>query len=394
MADEGEVRIVAKLDTTDITSGVDRIAGAGRRMKQVWEETTQLSFPRDQVKEQFSQIETIAREAGPRVGKSFFDGFLGKLLLRDAIYSIIRGMQEVFKEVTQGLDQLSGESGRRSWSLWSSIADSIKATISTIPALGSAQQGLLGANIGNINSQELQRQTLDRIKQDPTILKESTDSLSDQIEELDRQAAEDRKNNARYNFNFAQTGEQGGSPGFSDINNTKLAERDKQRATSRSFLEELLSVAKERDRKSATEAGEQGRKEEEAQAKAKESTQTANDFMAGQVREFYAKQAKAQAEAEKKAEAHQRRVEEHAMADTVTADEASRGRATKDLEETRREISKQHATSAVSINGGVFGRSDAAAALVQHASQQVSLLRSIDAEIKLLRHEKSDMTLL
>lgn len=403
-----EIRIVAKLDTTDVVNGVERTARAAREMKQVWEESMAVGFPVDKIQDDFDRIQTIASDAGEKAGKGFFDGFLGKLLLRDAIYGLLSGFKEVFQEVQKGLESALGAGDGQGFSIWKNLAADIRATLNLIPAIGNATQGRQDAGIGSINAQELQRQTLDRIKADPSLLKEKSSDIAGQLETIDQQIADDKKKN----FLFHQHQAEGVDKMPGDLSDPDFKASSQANNSQRAFLAELLSVAKENERKSAEADKEAGRKSAEATDKRRRDEETAMEHSRSEDRQDQAKKAKAAELALKREEAATKREEakakrdaaqqariqknrqQHANAQTIAGDEVMEHSANKDLDFTRRELDHQRATSAVHIGGGLFGRNDSAATLVQHAAVQISLLRSIDNELKQTRKNQSDLTLL
>lgn len=406
MADE--IRIVAKLDTTDVVNGVKRTEQAAREMKQVWEESTALGFPVDRIESDFDKITTVAADAGEKAGKGFFDGFLGKLLIRDAIHQLIAGVQEVFKEVQKGMEQAIGAGDGSTFSIWKSIASFIRGGISGIPGVQRLEDGHQDAGIRSINSQEQRRQTLDRIKEDPSSLKESSASIAEQLEDLDKRMSDDKKANLLFHQREAVGA--GHEPG--DLADPAFKSATEANTSQRAFLAELMSVAKENERKSSASDAAEGRKHAAATDKTRRDEETALEHSRSEDREDAAKKAKTAAAAEKREEAEQKRAEakakrdaaaaahvarnrqQHANAQTISGDEAEEKTATKSLEFDRTQLEHQKATSAVRIGGGLFGRNDSAATLVQHAATQISLLRSIDNELKQTRQNQSDLTLL
>lgn len=387
-----EVRIVAVLDTTDVDNGVKRTEKAAREMRQVWETTMNLDFPREKLEEDAKAgFETVRSEIEKT--KSFWDGFLGKLLLRDAIYSTIRGLGDAIKAAEGNLETLAGVkpdnlSLWQEFTHWIGTAASMLVTLS--PGFNRAAVGLAEANVGAVNAQNIQDRELERFKTDPSRLATPTATIESQLQDAIERRADARMENARAHVSAAA----GGDAGMARDADVEFSKQDKFLSRQESFFREMLSIAKERDRKEESSEKSEGNKKSEAGMRAAKSVEEANIFMEGEIRKDAAKAEVARERKEKRDAAHARKVQEHLDSAEIASDEITKRHAGIDLKATEHSIGHERATSAVMIHGAMFGRNDANAALVQHAAQQVSLLRSIDAEIKHLRKEKSDMTLL
>lgn len=375
-----EVRIVAVLDTSDVDNGVDRVNRAAKRMKQVVEDSTKPDTAK-------------AEQAGEALGESLSKGFIKRLIIRDAVYSVIRGIGSAIQEAKKDLEGLAGVQPIN-LSLWKSLGDTIAGMALHLDSIRNAVIGHGESELAEINADENARKDLVRFRRDPNLLKSSAEGLDERLEQQISAQAELHRRNARQHIFAAQAGDPNatfdGIDGFgADILDRDLPRLDRQAEKAQAYTRELIAIAKQRDRAAST----QGRHDAAAGFRSMKSVTEAGVFMSGEERKEESNAEKAALRKEKKDEAHARKVEQHHDSEKIAADELSRHGATKDLDFTRQQLEHQHATSAVRIGGQMFGRNDSAAALVQHASQQVSLLRSIDSEIKMLRKEKSDLTL-
>lgn len=375
----GEVKVVATLDTSDVDNGVVRISEAARRINRVINDSIQADSSK-------------AEEAGEDLGDLLSKGFIKRLVIRDAIYTVIRGLGTAIEEAKKDLEGLAGVQPIN-LSLWKVFGDQIADMALHLSGIQNSIKGHGESSLREINADEEDRKALVRFKRDPNLLKLSGEDLDTRLENQIEQQAENHRNNARQHI-FAAASQDvnatsGTFMGGANILDNQLAGLDRRSEKDQAYTRELIAIAKQRDREGEA----KGRRDEKAAFHSIKSVEEAGIFMAGEERKDEAKSEKAAEAKAKRDAAHQRKVEEHQDSEKIAADELNRHGATKDLDFTRRQLEHQHATSAVSINGSLFGRNDSAAALVQHASQQVSLLRSIDSEIKMLRKEKSDLTL-
>lgn len=403
MADE--IRIVAKLDTTDITNGVQRTERAAREMKQVWEQSTAVGFPVDQIGDKLKDGVPWG-QLGQNAGKSFFDGFLGKLLLRDAIYGLISGVMQSFKTLTGDLANASGDNGPQPgvWAQAGHVLSNWTENIFT-PIRDSSVAG-----VGNEMSREAAARNMDRVltaaRENPKGVGK-TSVLEDQLSEIQDQRDANRKDYENHRLGAAMTGNLNSDEAGRLKANFEPQER--YLAAMEQGLKELVSIGRERDKKegkSSAAAHDKTRRDEETaleHSRSEERTEVANAAKAAAKRA--AADEKAAKAAEKKAAADEKRAaalaarisknhQQHANAQTIAGDEAAERSGDKELSFDRGQLEHQRATSAVRINGGLYGRNDSAATLVQHAAAQVQLLRMIAEELKQTRKNQSDLTLL
>ena len=372
MAGNEEVRIVAVLDNTDVDSGVQRVENATRRMKQAVESSMNDTG--------------AASGAGADMARQFSNSFIKRLVIRDAIYGMLRGLSAVAGDVAADIAVAFGAAvpkggflaGFEKW-----IGDGIFRFMEQVRPDAAYRNPLLAADtatrertIAQLQADETQRFRNELYKEDPRTFGKSSATVNDQINILNEQLTEAKINNQRYH-EFRSHG--GGERGANGMNITDealaLIEEDTKKRLKQADFE--LAIAKEKERMIASEE----KHDESAEAK-KERAAAAEE-----------KRAKAKADHDAK---HEAAVEKNHKEHEIAAEqlEIHRKGPSSDLEFTKKELAHERATSAVVINGGLYGRNDANAALVQHAAQQVSLLRSIDSEIKELRKERSDLTLL
>lgn len=400
MADE--IRIVAKLDTTDVVNGVKRTEQAAREMKQVWDDSwasLQLEGPMEG--KLWDDIPKVARTKGEESGKNFLDGFLGKLLLRDAIYGLISGATEALKTALGDINFAVGNT-KPAEGIWAGIGHNIFEGVEAIaPELKDSQTATTQAEI----AREESARNMDRIiragRDDPSSL-QPTSSIENQLSGIMDQREAHQKDYDNKRLGYSEAGATA-----NDMAGLKAAfePQEKYFASMEASLKELLSMSKERDKKegksSAAKTDKTRRDEEEAMehARAEErqdvvaktkAAEHAKKLQDAEQKREDAKTKREAAEAARLKKNHQ----QHANAQTIQGDELAARGANTDLEFTRGQLDHQKATSAVRIGGGLFGRNDSAATLVQHAATQISLLRSIDNELKQTRQNQSELTLL
>lgn len=439
-----EIRVIADLDTSLFEAGVRRTNTAIPKIREKIEDATKIP-------------PSIGEDAGEKIGNSFSKGFIRKLVIRDAIYSVISGIGEALKSAEASLNKLTGADVNLS--IWKSLGDIITGIAESTKTISNLVISKAQGNISEITADERARLDLERYKHNPQLLKESSADLEADIERATAKQAADKINNQQLHINKAKAmaasqaamspGAGDDAPGFkfnryanagpdnsdpahrpigyglsplelaakpdsffategANITDSELplenARDDKKIANAKALLE----ISKERDKLD----------KKDLTAHNKEAQLDANLAMAGYIGSDKAKKIadkKAAADAKKAAAAQKRadaktladrkradalaaRIkknhEEHADAAKITEDEASARRGGKELSFDREQLEHQRATSAVRINGGLFGKNDSAATLVQHAATQISLLRSIDNELKQTRQDKSDLTLL
>jgi hypothetical protein len=387
-----EVRIVAILDTTDIDNGVKRAEKAAREMKQVWETSMNIvvaapydlaSRTNEQLRANLPALKTIGEESGD----SFFGGFFGRMLsamlVRDLIKGFITTMQEAVSEFAGNDERLSGGAVNKGGfhpfkSLGQWIGDALTmGERALLPGLGDMDNAGAASAQGSISANSLRDKQLERLKEDPTLLKTPTASLEGQLADLIEKRSAASERNA-----FVQRTEQSGVEARRSEEEFKL--RDKDMADQEKRARELLQIARERDRQSA----EEDKKSYGTGYGATKSEETAADFMRGQERD---EEARRQKEAQRQADEENRKALE-AQDDIYRAkiasdrknDESAEKRTDRDLKFSEKQLDHLKATSVVSIGGSLYGKNDSAIQLVNHAARQVSLLQSINAELKQL----------
>ena len=389
-----EVRIVAKFDDTDIQNGVRRTEQAAREMKQVWEQSTAVGFVRPYDMEQRTQEQLDAMKdwpafakAGGDAGDNFMKGFVGKLLLRDAIYGLISGMMTAFNTA---IDQMSRMAGDKSphVGFWKGVGYDLAFLGGQImPSLVASDTAQTGAEIARENSLRQMDELVQSMREDPTNLK-STKSYEAQLEGVVEQRKQNQENYNRERMVLAESGTN--TPEAQAGLRANFEPDERYFTQMEGHLRELVSLGKSRDHKLDEEA------KTASEQRDRERNKAIDD--ADKARANQREAAIKEAEAAKRAAAEEERVRKnrrsHAITGILSSDEKTETKDEKDLRFTEEEIKKKHATSAVVINGGVFGRSDSVGALVSHAQQTVTELRAIKAEITALRKEKSDLTLL
>ncbi len=380
-----EVRIVAVLDDKDIVNGVKRVENAAHRMKQAVEEGLVPSGG-------------IAEDAGAKAAQQFSNSFIKRLVIRDAIYGLLRGLTNVAADLGQDIAAAFGaklpkEGFLAGFEKW--IADGIFNIIESVsPTLRNADHATRERNIAQIKEDEERRFRNELYKEDPRTFAQSSAQVNDNINRLNQGLTDAKIANQRFHELEARfrAGDENEAPdveSLSDKNGTFVGRKGANVSDS------LLALMEEDTKKRLKQADFelQIAREKEHMLKAEQHKEETAKTKEEHKRLADEKKAKA---AEDKATRHEAAVKknraQHALAEERA--EISMKGPHADLRETERLLGHQRATSAVMINGGLFGRNDSALALVQHASQQVSILRSIDTEIKHIRKERSDLTLL
>lgn len=366
---ENAIVITATLDTEEVTNGVERINSAIYNMEKATDDALSKVLP---------ALRTVSGDAGKEAGDSFIDGFtariLKSMLFRDAIRGALATMQEAIGDFMAGNARLAGGPPSKGFhpltALGDWIGDSLLGGESMLPGMQDARFAAGQSAASAINAKNLQDQQLQQFRENPGSLGESTSDLQDSLSKIIDQRSAAARGNA-----ITQATEIGQVP--SREAQERFEVEDKRMAAEEQHARELLSIAKERDKKESERAPRMG----------SFGIDGGNAFMEGQIR-------KEAEEAAKKAAEHEKRVQERAISDKESLIVKSQGGIDKDLNFTEKLLREQKATSAVTINGGLYGRNDSAAALVQHAAQQTNLLRSIDTNIKALRAQHSELTLL
>jgi len=308
-------------------------------------------------------------------GQSMIGGILSGFLIRDAIREVIRGFGEAMTEAAQVVEKFTGAIGP-SLNLWKELGDILGGVINSIPWVANAGKGHLDATQGKINADEMQRQALDAIKDHPETIQASAESLKATIAATYSEEADAKKKAAQDSYIAGI-----GGVGFDDKKEENKIVMEGILAR-RKFAQEELEAVNKRNR-----AGEESAKKEAEQFDhANKAVAEAAAFMAEQI-------AKQNADETKKTEEKNRRATREGNEETIAGDEVSRRAGEGDLKEIKRNLDHQRATSAVTINGGLFGRSDSAALLAQRAAEQVNYLRSIDKNIQDLRNANRELTL-
>lgn len=414
-----EIRVIADLDTSLFEAGIRRIDTAVPKI-------------REKIDDAIKTPPGKGESEGEKVGQAFSTGFIRKLVIRDAIYSVIAGIAEALKAAEANLNKLTGVD--INISIWKSLGDIITGIAESINGVNNAVTQKARANIGEITADERSRLDLERYKNNPHLLKESSADLEAGLERLTAQQAADKINNQQLHINKAAAiqkanpyGMEGTLPGIveagilgakpdsyfakpgADISDDQLKTNQAEYTKHLADQKALLEIAKERDRLDAT-AKKKADAPFLAAVKKSEAGYAARDkraaakAIADQKRadkKAIADQKRADAKAladKKKADAQSARVqknrEQHANAQTIAKDEAAEKSGGKELSFDREQLEHQRATSAVRIQGGLYGRNDSAATLVQHAATQIQLLRTIAEELKQTRKNQSDLTLL
>lgn len=357
-----EVKIVAVMDTTDVANGINRIAASTQKIQQILQ--TQLEGTGDG-----------ADQVGQNVGTRFMNGMLKRILLRDAIMTIIRGMGEIMEQGGRTLGDLLGTNIDLSLK---GTLDRIGQTLGNFVVMSSsllrqASEENTLEDIDKINAQEKSRIQLEKEKENPLLLKKSTQQIQNEIEQSFTDEANSKKDFDDKKYEALR---------FHDISFDEISETAETKAKvadigeKRRVLEQELEIAKKRD-----------------ELRQKEKDKESGAISMTQAMEIIHKQDEAAAEAFKKKKALEKKEEHHVLAEDIADEEKQKRTADVDLSYTRRLLEHQHATSAVMINGGLFGRNDSAAALVQTASQQLAVLRSIDLSLKKNRESEYQLTL-
>lgn len=433
-----EIRVIADLDTSLFEAGVRRIQTAVPKIREKIDDATK-------------PLPGKPESDGEKVGQAFSTGFIRKLVIRDAIYSVIAGIAEALKSAEANLNKLTGAD--INISIWKKLGDIIVGIAESIGSINKLVVDKAKANISEITADEGARLNLERFKHNPRLLKESSDDLEAEIERLTAKQAADKINNQQLHINKANAIAESAAamaaappdndPGFkfnryaegardpskppllspaelgakpdeyffkegANISDASLPEIQARDAKALDNALALREIAKQRDVLA----------HKDLLAKNKEAQAPANLVMAAAIgadkrkkiadkkaaqdaKKAAADQKRADAKAladKKRSDAQSARVQknhqEHANADKIARDEAAAKSGNKELSYDREQLDHQRATSAVRIGGGLFGRNDSAALLVQHAATQIMLLRSIDAELKQTRKNQSDLTLL
>lgn len=407
-----EIKVVADLDTTLFDNGVGRLQTAVARIKTGVADATKAPTAKP------------TEADGAEAGSNYLKGFLGKFLLRDAIRSIASGLSTVASDfATELASAFNIATPKGGWlagfEQW--IADGILGIVQTInPAVAKAMREQREKNIAQITSEKEQNEHDILYKEDPRTFGKSSGQANDELLILQRDLAAAQIRHQKYlqakaDFDAAPAPQSGlyesygdfrkrtedfqnrkfTPPPGADLDTAGLALIEGDLKKKIAQAEKEVGYAKEgeslRKADEKKETSFETKEAKEASAAAKKAAADEKRKTAAAARE----QAK-EAAKEKRDKAHAAAVEKNHEEHKLAAERAelSEKGPSKDLEFTREQLGHQTATSAVRIGGGMYGKNDSAASLVQHAATQISILRSIDAEIKQLRTERSDLTLL
>lgn len=398
-----EVRIVAKFDDTDIQNGVRRSENAAREMKQIWETTrwdtggrgvgassgsggfgaggfgTSEDMESDFRNRQQRTVASSGEQSDP------LKNLVERLLVRDLIYGIISGIATAFKTVQSDLQELSG-SIKETGGIFTWMGHTITESIAMwFPGAGAAFEAVQNANTRQRLAGDDRAIAAEKFNQHPEQL---TTSLADLQKQLIEVLNQRKDSDAAFGQQAAIAGSLGDTSSLHQIEADRK-KRDEELKAEEEWARKMVSIAERRD---ALELR-GDKKGAKADFHSLEATAKAAQFMQEQIEKDAARDAKKAESDRKKQDAYDRRVEAHRISDEIRADEADKV-GNKDLSFTEREARKMRATSAVVINGSVFGRNDGIGALVSHAAQTVAELRQIKTEISQLRKERSDLTLL
>ncbi|HZZ57884.1 MAG TPA: hypothetical protein VFE31_08635, partial [Opitutaceae bacterium] len=320
-------------------------------------------------------------------------GFISRLVLRDALYAAFRGLGDIVQETGKKLGELLGMNLDLSiGGMWKWIGDKFANNLTGIPGIRGLLDRQADQNMAKLRTDEQQRIQLERWKADPATFGKSSADVEREIEALhaaqldvalkhqqynkNRAAEAVRDNPANYGSAYerfkASQEPRPTLPNDGGINDEVLATITKQNEERMKILEAELAIAREKERI---------QKEDQRG-----------------VTEFQKSAAEADKSREQRDVAHERLIErnhrEHLLETEATEAQAARGPAERDLRLSEHLLSRESATSAVVVHGAIYGRNDSAAALVQHAQQQLSVLRGIENKLEQIRREKSELTLL
>jgi hypothetical protein len=389
-----EVRIVARFDDSDIQNGVRRSEEAAREMKRVWEASTWVgpAIPYDMERRTQEQLDAMKdwpafERSGAGAGDSFMKGFLGRLLLRDAIYGLISGIMSAVNTAMDDLNKAVGDKSPHE-GFWKNVGHTMSfATRMIFPSINQSDVAQTQAEIARENSLRQMDEIVTHAREDPSQLKD-TSFYQGQLDAVLEQRKKNQEDYNRERMILAESGSD--NPAALAGARANFEPDERYFAQMEAHLRELVSMGKSRDNKLNEEAKVASEKDFRDRNKAIDDA----DHMRAVQREADIKEAAKAKAAEKLAERVRKNHREHEIAGILTGDEAKETSGSKDLRFTEEEIKKHKATSVVMINGGIFGRSDSVGALVSHAQQTVSELRAIKAEITALRKERGDLTLL
>jgi hypothetical protein len=383
-----EVRIVAKLDTKDVDNGVDRINQATARMRQA-------------VSDQANIPASDADKAGGNVATAFANGFIKRLVIRDAIYGMLRGLTNVASDVGQDIADALGSklpkggflAGFEKW-----IADGVFSILEgLIPSLAKRDVITRGQNIAQIQSDEEQRFRNELYKEDPTTFHKASSTVQDQLNIQYQAIAQAKVANQKFHEAWAEFQSRAREPqGITESAGAYYlrTHKDFKQPAGTMNDEVLAAVIADREKDIKQLEFEKGIAEKrDTMEKSAERKEAAAEV----------KQEKAEAAAEKKEKTAQERADEARAAVEKKQEEyrlneeradISKKPAEVDLRSTEKQLDHLRATSAVMIGGQLFGRNDSAIQQVRLATEQVSALRTINATLEKIRQEKAELTLI
>lgn len=380
-----EIKIVAQLDTSDVADGVQRINAAI-----------------GQVKASVEQAATSSAAAGAKAGDGFMKSFAGRILasmlVRDAIRESLAIAQQAFEDFQKDINFAVGNPQEKSRSLtqWFAdvmFADPIKRAVLVQGGLPGALAGVGFAGISASNADAQRAAFIQQAKDNPSILG-STSELEFQLGGIIGQ----RGSAAHKNAEDQARARAKGDPAAGAAAEAAFKTMDRTLSEAEAQARELVSLGKERDRRSA-----EADKKAYGTGYSGTSPEHAESFMEGEIRkqheeearkaaEAAAKATREKAEADRKAAELSKRKTELGLSQEEHDLGKSQGGLDRDLDFTEKQLRSQKATSVATIHGGLYGRNDSASVMVQHAAQTVSKLTSIDETLKEIRAQRNEMT--
>jgi hypothetical protein len=372
-----EVKIVATLDTSDIPSGTERIISAINGVKSAVENVGDSAQP-------------AAEDAGEKIGTSMMNGMLKRILLRDLIRTAITGVTDIVADTANRLGSLFGENFNFSLkATLQNVSDTVAAALVKMsPVFKQAALETSIENVENIKKDEAHRIEMEKFKENPLLFNKSPEEVEKSIEAITASMAQakiDAENQKQEIINYVEPvrhnrGRVAGDSAFflddkSPVNTKK--------APTKTFSEIESDLAaslktKESDLRDANEQLEIAKRKVEETARIQREADESHKKSLAEV-----KRDKSEIKKEERFDNNK----------AIAADRAAAKVAETDLSFERRQLDHQTATSAVRIQGGLFGKNDSAAQLVQHAAEQVNLLRSINMKLGQTREANQELTL-
>lgn len=384
---ENAIVISATIDTSGVTNGVERIKQSAEQIRAEFEKSA-------------AESSLNYAKSGEKAADGFLSGMagriLGSMLIRDAIRGALMAGQEAISDFMADMNSQFGLPAGKGFHPINMIGEALggagQMAANFLPFIRRAGEEAGQAGLRSANASALTESEAARFKEDPSSLAK-TSVLQDQLSATVSQLAATKHQKASLIDLFQEAG----IPFDSNSDEvTELDSKIKGLSEKERGQRELVALGKERDRKDDESS------KKAAADKERLAHKGAEDFMKDQ--EFMFRQAEKTAKEKEEADAKAAREAKEAARDAKDAKKKSldseisdlgksQGPIDKDLDFTEKQLAHQRATSAVSIQGGLYGRNDSAAVLVQHAAQQVNLLRSIDANIKDIRAQREELTL-